>query len=819
MAQRYPSFYLLLAFVASLLSAAPALAQNVGIGTTAPDASAALDVVASDKGALLPRVANAAAIAAPAAGLIVYQTGGTQPGFWYNSGSSGAPKWLRLTDSNGVSYDPASGLQVGPGPVQAAVNVPPGSTGSSSNAPFRGGSNSARTETIYPAATLQSWGLRAGAITSLSYFISSKNSSDTYTNFTLALGQSTATNVTGTFSSGLTTVYTGNVTVPATGQVLQLVFNAGTFVWDGSSNLVVQSCFEKATASSDDFVSVDIINDSRMSSAGSSGQCAATSGITSFFRPKLGFTQPGTSYTLTPTAGQAGQVLTQQADGRVLFQDPQWTQDGTNLYPTTLTSKVGVGTRIPALGLDVASGTLGLRNTNAWDHLYWQHDGSLAVMRAGGAESGLSLQVGSGAADSYGAAGQNYREGLRLLSDGRVGLGTGTLITGYRATVGTASPAENGLYVGLNGSSTANSLKLEHNGSNLVVHPASAGGTSTVLENTAGPLLLNASTSNRVGVGSYAPAARLEVQGGANADGSNDPVALSLAWRNGGYRHFLRTRHAQGTTSNALEVYLNTSGSADGSTQPGTGNILALSVLTQDGARLGVGTGTPRGPLDVPAPGDTYLINDPNVGEGQSVYLPGHLFLAPYNSGTPAAYLQARIPNPTSSTSLALVLRTTYQGNLRDALTLNPDGSAVVYGSVRANGVTLVSDARFKQQVRPLDGALASVLRLRGVRYQWNALGVQHGGTAGQEQIGLLAQEVEQIYPELVHTDAQGYKSVNYAQLTPVLLEALREQQRQIEQLRGRAAQADADHAALLTLQEQVARLQQAVAPAAQAQR
>lgn len=53
------------------------------------------------------------------------------------------------------------------------------------------------------------------------------------------------------------------------------------------------------------------------------------------------------------------------------------------------------------------------------------------------------------------------------------------------------------------------------------------------------------------------------------------------------------------------------------------------------------------------------------------------------------------------------------------------------------------------------------------MRYEWNALGVQYGGAAGAGQMGLIAQEVEQIYPELVSTDAQGYKAVNYAQLTP----------------------------------------------------
>lgn len=73
-------------------------AQNVGIGTTAPDASAALDVVSTTEGALLPRVTQATRLAmgtgsvpAPAPGLLLYQTNGTQPGFWYNAGTAATP--------------------------------------------------------------------------------------------------------------------------------------------------------------------------------------------------------------------------------------------------------------------------------------------------------------------------------------------------------------------------------------------------------------------------------------------------------------------------------------------------------------------------------------------------------------------------------------------------------------------------------------------------------------------------------------------------------------------------------------------------------
>lgn len=52
-----------------------------------------------------------------------------------------------------------------------------------------------------------------------------------------------------------------------------------------------------------------------------------------------------------------------------------------------------------------------------------------------------------------------------------------------------------------------------------------------------------------------------------------------------------------------------------------------------------------------------------------------------------------------------------------------------------------------------------------------------------QRQIGFAAQDIEKIYPEIVQTDPNGYKSVDYGRLTPVLVEAMKEQQFEIDSL------------------------------------
>lgn len=116
--------------------------------------------------------------------------------------------------------------------------------------------------------------------------------------------------------------------------------------------------------------------------------------------------------------------------------------------------------------------------------------------------------------------------------------------------------------------------------------------------------------------------------------------------------------------------------------------------------------------------------------------------------------------------------------------TNDPAGFALkVAGTVSCTSLTQTSDARCKQSVGTLDDALVNILKLRGVSYDWIRNDDQREAVPDGRQIGFIAQEVEQVLPELVSTDTNGFKSVAYANVVPVLVEAIKAQQEQINQL------------------------------------
>ncbi len=562
-----------------------------------------------------------------------------------------------------------SSLQVGTGTVGTAgtvtVGTPGGTAGTGSVFPFRGYWHDSRTLFLYQASALAAAGLQAGLITELAFNVAVKGSTRPYQNFTLQLANTTATSVPATFPAAgtMTTVHTSTHTTTVGWNAFALT--AGAFAWDGTSNLLVQVCFDNTALSNDDEVNVLTASYTATYSLQKDGDAGCTlTGTTANVQsesnnnlPVVRFAQPG-PYTLPTMAGTAGQVLTQQASGAVAFAD---LPAGDNLGNHTATQNLSLGTyrltgnggtsglRVAAngrlltdannvlLGRDVGNPILSgsnnvvvgyfsglLLTTGGGNSAFGATSGSNLTtgdnnaflgIGAGGRTStgsrnvfvglnagedndggsnntalGASAGVASSALTNATALGYNAKvsqsnslvlggtgtdvvkvgigttapaatlhvegssstvrlaglagTGTRLVTadasgnlaatstvaqggtmlsftGGKLGLGTSADVSNSRVSLSTGSSTENGLFVGLTGSSTANSLKLEHNGSNFIVRPLTAGGIHTVLENSAGNLLLNpTSATTNVGIRTTLPTEALDVDGNIQVSGN-----------------------------------------------------------------------------------------------------------------------------------------------------------------------------------------------------------------------------------------------------------------------------------------------------------
>ena len=115
-------------------------------------------------------------------------------------------------------------------------------------------------------------------------------------------------------------------------------------------------------------------------------------------------------------------------------------------------------------------------------------------------------------------------------------------------------------------------------------------------------------------------------------------------------------------------------------------------------------------------------------------------------------------------------------------------GSFIVTGNLKATGevTAYFSDERLKKDITPITGALDKVMAISGYTYKSNDRAEELGVGRIDNQIGLLAQEVEAVMPELVTSSAiEGYKTVRYDKLVSVLVNAVKEQQQMIDELKN----------------------------------
>jgi hypothetical protein len=104
-----------------------------------------------------------------------------------------------------------------------------------------------------------------------------------------------------------------------------------------------------------------------------------------------------------------------------------------------------------------------------------------------------------------------------------------------------------------------------------------------------------------------------------------------------------------------------------------------------------------------------------------------------------------------------------------------------VYGPAYATIVWQSSDLSLKENVGPIESPLQKLRNVHGVSFTWKQEGNEHRGFPGGKHNGVVAQDVEKVFPEMVQDGPEGEKAVAYSELIPILIEGMKEQQNLIE--------------------------------------
>jgi len=124
--------------------------------------------------------------------------------------------------------------------------------------------------------------------------------------------------------------------------------------------------------------------------------------------------------------------------------------------------------------------------------------------------------------------------------------------------------------------------------------------------------------------------------------------------------------------------------------------------------------------------------------------------------------------------------------------TRNPTDHLQIVGDLRISGQarksggggwTIISDARLKRNLEAISGALDMLLQLRGVRFEWIEPGKM--GNVSGPQFGLIAQEVEKVFPEWVSKGPDGYRELTMNGFESLVIEALRDLKTELEELKS----------------------------------
>ena len=385
----------------------------------------------------------------------------------------------------------------------------------------------------------------------------------------------------------------------------------------------------------------------------------------------------------------------------------------------------------------------------------------------------------------------------------------------WTETHGSVTPDSNGIYTVVLGETVA----VPDDYDVLWLELAVAGSTlSPRKQLTSAPFVLRAGTladlyvTGNVGIGIAAPAGKLEVSTGGSGgqQGSFGDDIAGSQWISVGYRSLAGKAALFGHTSSSGIAWM---GLAGDSVDNGQG------LIVKQGGNVGIGTTIPGAKLEIASGVSTHMILDTSEGAGNNTIRftknstgqgrigyddasgfnlwnsndnklvtvtnsglvgigtsePDTLFHVNGNAHFSAGIgIGSEGPDPNTTFKVVGHYGTKLIEAFDDNAMGTPRFTVTRGGSVLVGGATVhASDLRLKDDIATMENALELVSFLRGVSFNWK----QDLGKDPSRQMGLIAQEVEEVIPQVVHTfdNAMGTKGVAYGQLVAVLVEAVKE--------------------------------------------
>ncbi|MCU0375266.1 MAG: tail fiber domain-containing protein [Chitinophagaceae bacterium] len=723
-------------FVMLCCLALSAKAQNVGIGTATPQASAMLDVSSTSKGLLIPRMTENQKnqIASPATGLLIWQTDGT-PGFYYNGGTPQGPKWYMLSPEMDDKWKLAGNSN-----VDSATHF----LGSINKAPV-----------YFKARNTFAGQLDSGKATYFGYKAGWQNTSIYNTAFgTEALAA--PSDAYGNTAVGAFAAYSNRSGYRNTA-VGTMAFLANISGYNNTS-IGYYSMLSNVSGNNNTALGTFALylNDTGTlnTALGAYALAANTSwqntavGSGALRNNTIGFqnTAVGRAALSSNTTGSENTAVGQSA----LF----YNTDGYNnnalgdaaLYQNTS----GVG--------NTAIGRWALReNTIASENVAV---GNYALQK--------TTTLGGNTALGHAALTNNTREGNTAVGHDAARMNTsGTYITavGFNAlranTVGEGNTAM-GYYAMLKNTTGYHNVAV---GDSALVNNIDGYLNVTVGHRA---MWLNGSGKENIAIGGLA------LSGNTSGDGN---IAIGYAAGStiatGSGNTFIGNQSISSSFNYTNATAIGNKSLVSCSNCLVLGSVAGLNTASSS-VNVGIGTTTPTEVLTINA--NNPIVQLQHAGEnmgfiqisgGQDVKIGtnitnnlGSFFIRTNGADRVKVEPNGNVGVGTSSPSVRFQVGT------------NGDGSVA-----RANAWQTFSDQRFKKEVTPIDNALQKINALQGYYYQWI------DGKDNTRQAGFLAQEVEKVLPEIVSTDGEGYKSVDYGKMNALLLQAIKEQQVLIQTL------------------------------------